>query len=393
MSTATRAKFWAHAGAFGALWGALEATVGSFLHALKIPFAGVLLASMGAALLIAVRTLVPRPGILLATGAICAGVKLASPATMLLGPAVGILTESLLAELMTLPFGANPLSAALAGALGALWSVCQKVLTQIVLGGAPIVALYKELLQRGSKMLGIDAQVGLRLVLGFVALLMVWGALAALAGLRAGRRALRGELEEAPAVDAPPADLPSAPQLKESRGRLVLVTFLCIVHLVALVCRDRLPAPPAVVVPLVVAFVCARSLRRRVGKPRSWSFALLVLLVLGALLGPKEAHMTWSREGSAQAFVMIQRALSLVLLSQALLSMLPPPRADASPFQRALCAALQALPELTRTLGAALRARRARGTRSPFVLLLGVLDDAVVLAARSARAEPPERLR
>ena len=106
--------FWAYPGSFGALWGALEATLGSFLHAMKLPFAGVLLASMGAALLVALRTLAPQRGLLVATGAVCAAVKLSSPGTVLVGPAVGILTESDLAELakellselerVTLPF-------------------------------------------------------------------------------------------------------------------------------------------------------------------------------------------------------------------------------------------------------------------------------------------------
>ena len=42
------ARFWSYATSFGAAWGIWELTVGSFLHALSIPFGGALLASAAA---------------------------------------------------------------------------------------------------------------------------------------------------------------------------------------------------------------------------------------------------------------------------------------------------------------------------------------------------------
>jgi hypothetical protein len=183
-------RFWGHATAFGAMWGALEATVGTFLHALKIPFGGTVLAATGAAFLVALRVVYPKRGVLLAAGAVCAGVKLLSPSTNVVGPMVGILVESLLVELACLGFGANPISATLGGALAALWALSQKVLTQIVLYGAPVVALYKELLQRAEKWLHLAPSGGVRVVAPFAALVALIGAAAALFGLRAGRAAL-----------------------------------------------------------------------------------------------------------------------------------------------------------------------------------------------------------
>ena len=131
MSRGDDARFWGHAAAFGAMWGALEATVGTFLHAMKIPFGGTMLAGMGAAFLVALRVLYPRRGVLLATGAVCAGVKLLSPATTVAGPMMGILMESLLVELACLPAGAVLPAALVGGALATLWALSQKVLVQI----------------------------------------------------------------------------------------------------------------------------------------------------------------------------------------------------------------------------------------------------------------------
>lgn len=184
-----RERFWGHATAFGAMWGALEATVGTFLHALKIPFGGTALAATGAAFLIALRVVYPRRGVLIAAGAVCAGVKLLSPSTNVVGPMVGILVESLIVEIACLGFGANPVSATVGGALAALWALSQKVLTQIVLYGAPVIALYKELLQRAEKWLHLSPSGGLRVVLPFATLVALIGAAAALFGLRAGQAA------------------------------------------------------------------------------------------------------------------------------------------------------------------------------------------------------------
>lgn len=190
-----RDRFWGHAAAFGALWGAIEATLGTFLHALRIPFGGTVLAAAGAALLVALRVVFPRRGVLLAAGAVCAGVKLLSPATTVSGPMIGIMMESLLLEIACLAFGANPLSAALGGAMATLWALSQKVLTQIVLYGAPVIDLYRELLSRAEKWLHLSPSGGFGVVLPFASLVGLIGALAALAGLRAGRLALSRKAE------------------------------------------------------------------------------------------------------------------------------------------------------------------------------------------------------
>jgi hypothetical protein len=186
LAISERDRFWGHAAAFGAMWGAVEATVGTFLHALKIPFGGTVLAATGAAFLVALRVVYPRRGVLVAAGAVCAGVKLLSPATTVVGPMMGILVESLLVEIACLGFGATPISAALAGALATLWALSQKVLTQIVLYGAPVIALYRELIQRGEKWLGLSPSGGVKVVIALASVVALLGATIALFGYRAG---------------------------------------------------------------------------------------------------------------------------------------------------------------------------------------------------------------
>jgi hypothetical protein len=193
------ARFWAHAATFGALWGAIEATVGAFVHAVKVPFGGTALAATGAALLLALRVVYPRPGVIVAAGAVCACVKMVAPSTLVLGPMVGIMVESCLVEIACLPLGAKSGSAIVGGACATFWALTQKVLTQVILYGAPVITLYKELLARGEAWLNLPKNAGIAAVVVFAAVVGCLGAVIALVGLRAGQVAMerRARTEEA----------------------------------------------------------------------------------------------------------------------------------------------------------------------------------------------------
>jgi hypothetical protein len=179
-------RLWAHAATFGATWGAVEITVGSFLHALRIPFAGLLLGAVGAGLLLTLRTVFPRRGALLAAGAVCAGVKLLSPAGAVVGPALAILVEAALVEAVCLPAGARRSSALVAGAMCTLWSLTQKLITQALFFGMPVLGIYLGVLERAEKWLRLPPNGGLGVAATLLAVVMLLGALCGLAGHRIG---------------------------------------------------------------------------------------------------------------------------------------------------------------------------------------------------------------
>lgn len=190
-------RFWAHVAAFGALWGSIEITLGSFLHTLRLPFGGTLLASLGAALLVAARQLEPRRGSTLAIGVVAALCKSISPGGVILGPMLGITSEALLCELaLWLAPRARP-SAAAAGVLAALWATFQKVLTQVVVYGAGVIALYLAALRRARDWLGLPADAGWWALATFLSVLVLLGATAGLLGHRIGRDGGHGAVEGA----------------------------------------------------------------------------------------------------------------------------------------------------------------------------------------------------
>ena len=190
-ATSPADRFWSQTAAFGALWGGVEITLGSFLHSLRLPFGGVLLAATGALLLVAARQILPQRGSTLAVGVVAALCKSISPGGIILGPMIGIATEALLVELALLVAPRARASAALAGALAALWALSQKLVSQTVFFGGSVLALYLALLRRARDWLHLPGQAGwwaLALLLGVVVLL---GACGGLLGHSVGREAAR----------------------------------------------------------------------------------------------------------------------------------------------------------------------------------------------------------
>ncbi len=120
---------------FGTLWGTVEMTVGGLLHALHVPFSGILLAAAGAAILAFQRSLCPVRGITLTTGCLAAGIKVFSMGGVYLNPLLAVLMEALLAEGVFCLLGAGFMAAGCAGFLMGLWSFLQGLLTLMLLYG------------------------------------------------------------------------------------------------------------------------------------------------------------------------------------------------------------------------------------------------------------------
>ena len=182
-------RFWSTAASFGALWGALEVTVGSFAHALHLPFSGALLGGVAAGLLVAQRQLCPTRGLSLATALVAALLKGFSPAGAILGPMVAIAMEGLLVELVLLPRPTARLSAAAAGAMTVIWSLTQKILMQVVLYGRDIVRLLIEAVERAAASVGASPDHAWSALAVLATLLVAIGTILGLYGHWVGRRA------------------------------------------------------------------------------------------------------------------------------------------------------------------------------------------------------------
>jgi hypothetical protein len=110
-------RAWTYAALFGALWGAAEASLGTFLKVAQVPFGSVVMAALAVLCLVAARRLQPAPGLCLVMGCIAACIKVVGLGGLVLGPVIGILEEAIVVELAMLLTAGSALGAALGGAL------------------------------------------------------------------------------------------------------------------------------------------------------------------------------------------------------------------------------------------------------------------------------------
>lgn len=163
---------------FGALWGAVEITMGTVLKALHLPFNGAILAAIGLTVLLAGRLFVPRRGATIFTGLIAMLIKLFSIGGVVLGPMIGILAEALLAEIVLSALGRpRRLSFLLAAVLGVLWTILQPFITGALLFGRDTVEVWLALINDGGRILGLQSNAALWIMLFLAAFHILLGVL------------------------------------------------------------------------------------------------------------------------------------------------------------------------------------------------------------------------
>jgi hypothetical protein len=178
---------------FGALWGALEITLGAYLHVLFPPLAdtfliGVIMAGLGSVIVLVGRYFVPHTGAAIAIGIITALLKALSLGGVQIGPMVAILAEALLIELALL--GARQPSlwrSILGGALAVSWNFFHKFVMMRLLYGRAIGEVYAQMVEDGSAFLGLDARQAVAIIVILLLIRVAVGAVAGWLGWDLGR--------------------------------------------------------------------------------------------------------------------------------------------------------------------------------------------------------------
>ncbi len=166
---------------FGTLWGVVEISLGSVLHAINIPMTGLVLAAVGLMIALIGRFFVPKRGSTIFVGVIATILKLFSIGAIIVGPMIGILAEALIAELVLSIFGSpTRASFVLAGVSGVLWTMAQPFVTGLLLFGRDLLSIWIEMIESGGKLFGLGTQA---VVWIFGVLLMMHLAIGSLAGL------------------------------------------------------------------------------------------------------------------------------------------------------------------------------------------------------------------
>lgn len=155
---------------FGAIWGAVELTLGSYLHVIFPPLAdtflvGVIMASLGAIVALVGRQFVPRTGAVFMIGIVAAILKMISLGGVKVGPLVAILAESLLMEVgLLLARRDRRWGFVLSGALAVSWNFFHKFIMMYILFGKGVYEVYLNMVQQGASLLGFDVSYALLVI-------------------------------------------------------------------------------------------------------------------------------------------------------------------------------------------------------------------------------------
>jgi nucleoside-triphosphatase THEP1 len=307
---------WLKAATIGSVWAALEIVLGSFLHNLRIPMAGTVLAGCGVALLVASQMIWREPGLVWRAGVICAIMKSVSPSAVILGPMIGILTEALVIQGCISLLGRNRIALLIGGMLALLEPAIHRVASWIIEYGLDAGVLYVRLYDFVARALRVESIGPLDLVAGYFLLNMLIGLAAVMAGLTIAKRALAVPVPELLELSSgPAASLPKAMTQVRYRPYLLLVHFGVMIGGFMLI--RRIPVWSSAVCVAAYSAVCLgnyRTIRRIFRRPKLWiellTVGVLASLLLGNLSGGESG---WSWEGLGVGLQMAMRAILVTI--------------------------------------------------------------------------------
>lgn len=278
---------WMRAAMLGSVWASVEIILGSFLHNLRVPFTGTTLTAVGVSLLVAGQSLWPDRGLVWRAGVICALMKAISPSAVLIGPMIGILSESLMMELAVRFLGRNIVGFLLGGALAVCMPLTYRIVELIVAFGFNIAPIYTGLYRFAASRLGITGFEAGDLLMVLYGIYAVFGLVAAALGLIVAKRAraLRGQVRLNHDVTEEYRFQQADSSQRYSLPFLVIHLLLVPAGMIAI---GRLPVyGVAAFLAIYAVWVAYRYPRawRRLRKPTVWIVILAVSLAGGVILG------------------------------------------------------------------------------------------------------------
>jgi len=179
---------WIKASIIGTIWAAAEIVLGSFLHNLRVPFSGNVLTAIALVILISLSHKWREKGLYWRAGLICALMKTMSPSAIIFGPMIAIIAESFLLEASVRLLGRTYAGFIIGSMFAMSWNLFQKILNLIIFYGGNLVDLYSNLTNYAARELNLKFDTFWAPLILLLALYAVFGAAAAVIGIRTGRR-------------------------------------------------------------------------------------------------------------------------------------------------------------------------------------------------------------
>ena len=310
-------SIWLKAAVAGGLWASFEIIVGSLLHNLHIPFSGTILATFSIILMISFLQVWNETGLIWRAGLICGLMKSLSPSAVILGPMTGIMMEALFMDMIIYLIGRNMIGYILAGIAALLSTILHKLASLFILYGNDLVNIYVNLFRFLQKQLGLEEGNPKDLIFGIIAMYILVGATAALAGYFLGRRALRTH-KEVSSIAKPADPFASAWQDADPNQPFrILLLFLHVIMIPALLLlinhfglqfQSLIPAG----LYLVFLLFYYKRIIHRLKKPFFWMQLVLMTLLAGLFWHPPEGTDFRLENGFLVGLEMSLRAVLIV---------------------------------------------------------------------------------
>ncbi|MEN8203572.1 MAG: hypothetical protein ABFS28_13330 [Bacteroidota bacterium] len=284
-------SIWLKAAVAGGLWASFEIIVGSLLHNLHLPFSGTMLATFSVILMISFLQIWNENGLIWRAGLICGLMKSLSPSAVILGPMTGIMMEAMFMDLFIYLVGRNVMGYIVAGIAALLSAILHKLASLFILYGSDLVTIYVNLFEFLKKQLGLQKADPGDLIAGIIAIYIVTGALAALAGILIGRQANQeGKKREAPNRLSDPF-ASSWKQTDPDQSFRIILFFLHLIMIpILLILINRFGLHAFALIPsgiyLFLLLFYYKRILGRLKKPFFWSQLLLMTVIAGLFWHP-----------------------------------------------------------------------------------------------------------
>jgi nucleoside-triphosphatase THEP1 len=307
---------WIKASIAGTIWAASEIVLGSFLHNLRVPFSGNILTAIGIIILVSVSYIWTEGGLFWRAGLICALMKTLSPSAVIFGPMIAIFTEALLLEIFVWLFGRGIVGFVLGSMLAMSWNLLQKILNYIIYYGSNIIDVYSDLLKLAQKQLNLKTDIVWMPVIILLVLYAIFGMLAAITGMKVGRK-----MAEGPTGDIPVSAGNSQAYIRKNSGSgfnySVAWLFADLFFLVgSFIVINRASWIVWVLTTTSVVGIWAvrynRALRQ-LSKPGFWIFFILITLLTAFLFTRAEAGESTLLKGLLTGVQMNFRAAVIIV--------------------------------------------------------------------------------
>jgi nucleoside-triphosphatase THEP1 len=316
---ARQARAWSRAAVYGSLWAASEIVVGSFLHNLRVPFAGSLLAAFGVLVMTAGHRAYPERGLIWRAALICALMKSISPSAVILGPMIGIAMEGALLEACVRLSGNRVAGYLVGGALAVSWSMVQRMLNALIAFGPDVVRLYVEAYAFASRSLGVSGVGPFDLIATLIVLEWVVGGAAAAVGVRVASRAAQA-LAPAPAdtrrAGSRPVFATSDPATASGPWSLTRLATVGVALVLGMAGFSFVPLWAGALYVGACAGLVVRAYPRaiaRMRRPALWIELAAVMLLAGLLLGGVRHGADGMMTGLAAGAAMVLRAVFVLV--------------------------------------------------------------------------------